>query len=436
MKMMKYIQCISSRLWRLIVSFLLIIVAVCVAFVSCWIIDNTTQLVDIKKINIDLYDAVALTYSYNPYAWEHYGYLMFIKPNGMMDMVKIGRLEGNKLSWTSHSLFFADNKHDYHLYEHQKNYIETYDKASTTIDGLLTLADGKTRILAYNKGFTQHGYDQPIAVVSNKLIREINGRGEHMMPLSACGSEVYGFNSNTNQNGIDVTIVNQVLDSQQHVLSRKVLTANAPLGGIAHVNGALACNQSAIYSLTHHTLSEKQSQSAHQQAHKLLSYTIDEGQGVRGVPALDVYHVKSGKYTVLPLVLENGKSISSLSDFSHYAFMFSKFTQDSVQGKYLYWLLGSGQYCKTDITTGITSVLNDKLITAYPRAVDRHPSLFLSFSQGKAVILVENVTSNPPSYMMITLDKTTGNLLKTRELKTPDKQIPKGFSAVDFVAHP
>lgn len=356
------------------------------------------------------------------------GYTILVGKDGHYRLIEHKRMDGGALSWTSKNLFYSDENYDFRLADHASPH-KRFSRKFYLQDGIATLPDNETRVGVYNGGFTdaeRTDYDEQIIISSLKGSHRYRSHYQYHA-VAACGNDVYGIgfvSADKNYYRVDRLVKDGKFSFHE------ITHEHNDHDGLEIVGVSPSCSHNHLVFLSYHSPdSEAWSKNAND---PFFTHKRKNAYGRREVDSIEVIDTRTGEWRRLPLI--NPDKTTFLSKY--FEFDYSSQCQNSLQGKSLYWLHGDGRLLKTDITTGVTVVVNDYLYKINPKKFTQAFDFWLAFSQGKATILSSQENGDNDRYYIYTIDLQSGRLLSRIELSKLGERIPKGNRITDFTVRP
>ncbi|BAR06661.1 Uncharacterised protein [Scardovia inopinata] len=357
------------------------------------------------------------------------GYLLLIKPNGQYLVQRQGSMDNGSISWTKNSLFYTDSKRDYWLSDSRAPHRVPSEKFYLQ-DGLVTLADGVTRVGVYNGGYSnsQHtDYDEQI-VISDTHWQSHRFRSHFQYSLvAACGNDVYGL---TTDDSLTSKVFDKSVDrivQNKRFSFKKVMKYTDPLGESGPVTGKGSCANNRIVFLGSHSRESGEKIRHTEVTKKLLAHQQKDEYGKKEIESIEVINVQTGEWKSLPLINKDHTTFLS----NRFGFDYSVQTYNSLNKGYLYWIHGDGRILKTDMKSGVTTVVSTILHNTKHKIEDIafHPTVI----KNRMVVLVEDWTKPDRDITIYTIDLKTGTKvsqvsIKGLEKKIADNMILRGFA--------
>lgn len=393
---------------------------------------NATKVTDFSRIKLSRYDYAL--YAGPQRSDRHMGntaYTIFINKNGDYTMHKHSVMDAGEISWTSEGLFYADKNHDYWLADNRQPKEITSEKTDLQ-DGLVSLNNNEIRVGIYNKGYTKNGidYDEQVVISSKNKSNRFRAHYQYGTVV-ACNNDVYGITSDNEDEAhkfreyhtIDRLVENSRFAYKQIAKRTDPLDEFDPTGPLA------SCTNNRIVFLGAHHAPDNTPEDT-EETRMLISRGQKNEYDQNETYTIETMDTASGQWAIHPLINPDGSTFLS----QRFRFEFSSQEQDSIRGEELYWLHGDGRLLKTNISTGVTTVVNDTLYKANPKPdkVRYHFAL----TEKTASILVEDIEKPKEHIFIYTFDLKTGKQLSKIPINGLSGQLRNNMVLRGFAARP
>lgn len=356
-------------------------------------------------------------------------YTVLVKKDGSYIIHKHAQMDSGKLSWTKQGLFYSDRYADYWLTDQAKPHRRSVPKPNVE-DGLATLADGSTRVGIYNGGFTGQGrdYDERITISARDRSPSFRSHRQYGTTF-ACGNDVYNISDGKNPDGRGYNQLDRTVRNKRFSLS-PILVRQAPLSEAGSpVTNASCSGDEAVFLGFYSILSEVKPLGG-KESESLLAVKRKDETGVEIAQTMEVIDLLHRRWRSLPLLNPDKTAFAS----PYAKFIYSHQVPLSLRGRFLYWLHGDGRLLKTDIRTGITTIVNADLYEGIRRK--NSSQYHLAFSDDQAAILEEDADSPRRDLTIHVIDLKTGRMEKTLLLHGLGEKLDSAMVVSDFAVRP
>lgn len=423
--------------WRRIVAAaaVLAVIALAVAAGLVWRDRRWGRVVSLE--DIDLADVYAVTRIAVDETWNRPRepqFIAFLHTDGSYELVRMEHMYLSAMVWDSDGLFFSDENHDYLMTVRdgatQVSVVDSPKRADTQ---LAAWHEGGDEPYAgmFSVGFTDDPasgeYQYQMLVSDGQSSRTVDFTNEFTYTsFAACGTTLYGLDSSAGADGEPRTAYLDRIASDGEPDKRRVAEGSGPLEDMFTTGQTLPCEDDVIYMIgTQYSDTQPtagagaapsgeataQTASTHPTATRtglaaddggtrtpLGTWREDSGGTATATgrtpaglamrhprllgwhyPSLESWNVRTGERTVIPLVDEDGSQLDWTEDV---AAMDSDTAENLIRDGWMYWMSGMGDLTRTNLSTGVTQVLNDDLHDGSGAA-----SLSSQFLPGKAVAL-------------------------------------------------
>lgn len=286
------------------------------------------------------------------------GQVLLVNPDGASSSIPVGGMELGKVAWHEKELLYSDSSADYTLATGR----EAVNVPSTKSDNQVALFPdvvGK-RVSIYNKGFAENGYISEVVTTSADSSTNIEVEGNYFI-AAQCADSVYGLSRATGP----YAVTNEP-ETEPMMLAK--LTATKA-GAEEVIGTSEVANEGAVVP------------DAPCADGKIRYISNGVESGVKPVPVVSTWDVKSGTYQAVKIVTDSHEKPVLREDGTG----LPQLNAGSLQGESLNWFGSEDGIMQTNLKTGQTK----RLFTVEGKTTDTAYSQ-VKFTHDKAIQLVDN----------------------------------------------
>jgi hypothetical protein len=337
-------------------------------------------------------------------------YVVLVQPDGSYRTVRTSGMNTAQIAWSDLGLFFSDEDRDYIL---GANGLTTFGNPKSGLQqSAFALPDRKGFVAVYNKGFTETGYANQVAVTTPEGSRLAEVEGNYFTNAS-CEGAVYGVAPEVGDHiaaAKDLPRMRSRVNTsaQPQLLARlhpakdgreKVVAWRAAFGATAGPHAP--CVDGVITFLS----------------------AYDDADG-RSHAAIVSWDTATGRYVERPLVDGAGKSIG------RDALEFLRFDDRSLREGTFEWFATDGHIMATEVETGVTTSRFD---TGY--AFGNYEDTKIVFTDTSIYALNEPFDGKTPVTFK-QFDRATGKVVKSLTLDGISEHLGVDLNVRGFAVRP